>query len=220
MPVIPIRPTPSVSAGKGIALEPREAGEHSYWIFFIVLGSIVGFALLSALGGLISARCCSKRGDQKFIEKLAAEIEDTQRTQVVSASASSRSSLTLVEDPIVERRRANMVTLNAVVGQEERDHADKKRSRRSSGRESSSIALPVTLATLRKWAKRSTLSGDHNQRQSPNHTRVISGPGSADPIPTPPVPLHCKSRCEISTSTNYDEPSQLIDDIRSNATRV
>ncbi|OQV08457.1 hypothetical protein CLAIMM_12730 [Cladophialophora immunda] len=215
MPVIPFHRTAFISEEKGIALAPREAEENSYWIFFLVFGSIVGFALLSAMAGLISARCCSKRGDRKIIEKLAAEIDDTQQTHVVSASASSRSSLTLVEDPIVERRRANMASLNALVGREERVYADKKRSRRSRGRKSSSVALPVTLATLRKWAKRSTLSGDHNSPQPSNHASPISGPSSADPIPAHPIPLHCKSRCQISTSTNYDEPSRVIEAIRS-----
>ncbi|OAP64719.1 hypothetical protein AYL99_00691 [Fonsecaea erecta] len=212
MPVIPFHQIESVPT---IALVPREAGERNYWVFFVVFGSIVGFALLSALAGLMSARYCSKHGDRKIIKKIAAEIEDTQHAQVASASASSRSSLTLVEDPIVERRRAAMVPLDAPVGLEETVYGDKKRSRRSRGRKSSTATLPITLATLRKWAKRSTLSGDHNPWQQSNLTSPMSGLSSADSIPTPPIPLHCKTRCEIGTSMNYDEPERLIEDIRS-----
>ncbi|KAH0840540.1 hypothetical protein FOPE_05982 [Fonsecaea pedrosoi] len=217
MPVIPLHEAQAFLDETDIVLVSRGAGENNYWPFFIVFGSIVGFALLTGLAGLISARYCSKRGDQKLIEKLAAEIDDTQQTHIVSASASSRSSLTLVEDPIVERRKANMAPANALAGREGKLYTERKRSRRTRARKSSSVALPVTLATLRKWAKRSTLSDDHSQRQPSNHARPISGLRSADPMPALPIPLHCKPRYQQSTSINYDEPSQLIEDMRSNS---
>ncbi|EXJ70017.1 uncharacterized protein A1O5_07090 [Cladophialophora psammophila CBS 110553] len=220
MPVIPLYRGQRVLRGKSIPLAPREDEESDSWIFLIVLIGIVGFAMLSALVGLIWAKCCSKRGDQKLVEKIAAEVAGTQRIQVVSASASARSSRTFIANPVVERRRANMLALNAFVGWEERIYADKKRSRRSRGRKSSSIMLPVTLASLRKWAKRSTLSGDQDElRQPSNHASpTLSSNSELWPIPTSipthPSPLHCKSKCTFNTSTDYDEPSRLLEDIR------
>ncbi|KAJ9617037.1 hypothetical protein H2200_000758 [Cladophialophora chaetospira] len=214
----PMLPAAHDGLQKRIVIIPHDGQKPTIWLFVIVLGGITGFAVLAALVGCLAAKCWRKKRNQKIIEKkVADDIEQAQRRQNLSSSTVADE-----QNDIVERRTANLMAIDAFAGREQKLYANHKKAKLNRSWKTSSVALPVTMAEMKKLPVRtmSSCGGTRPERQ-PDEPPEMTDVGTSRPsqdLTTAvqvPLPLHHIS----DTSIDYQEPAALVEDIRSNDRR-
>jgi hypothetical protein len=196
-----------------VTIIPHDGQEPTIWLFLIVIGGITGLAIISVLIGCLVVKSCKRRRNRKLIQKkAAADIEWIGQAQNASAST-----LADEEDDIIERRTANLMAVAAFAGREQKQYAHHKKMKLSRSRKSSSVMMPVTMAELKRWAVRSVTGCDGNGLEQSPAPKPVSQTvvASASTLPVPPYLTHHRD-----TSTDYQEPAKLIEEMRPNNKRA
>ncbi|EXJ60804.1 hypothetical protein A1O7_04957 [Cladophialophora yegresii CBS 114405] len=196
-----------------LILIPHDGQEPTIWLFLIVMGGITGLAMVSVLIGCLAVKCCKRRRNRKLIQKkAAADIEWIEQVQ-----SGSISTLADEEDDIIEQRTANLMAVAAFAGREQKLYAHQKKMKMSKSRKSSSIMMPITMAELKRWAVRSVTGCDGNhlkQQPAPNPvTPTMVASASFLPVPS-------QSTDHRDTSTDYQDPAKLVEELRSDRKRA
>ena len=196
-----------------LTIIPHNGQKPNWWLFIIIVSSITGFALLAtAVGCLVATGCCRRNNrNRKEIEKrAAANIEDAQRIQYAQSRSSSRSSTTLAneEDDLIGRRTANLLAAWTFEGHEKKSSANHKKAILNKSWRRSAVAMPVTLASLRKLPMHNlTAPSEHLESQeTPNPAPTIPAPRGAWPTLAIPSFLGCTGE----TNTAFEEPARLV----------
>ncbi|KIW68311.1 hypothetical protein, variant [Phialophora macrospora] len=196
-----------------VTIIPHNGQEPTIWLFLIVICGITGLAIISVLIGCLVVNCCKPRRNRKLIEsKEAADIE-----WIGQAQNGSIPTLVDEEDEIIEQRTANLMTVAAFAGREQKQYLHHKKMKLSKNRKSSSIMMPVTMAELKRWAVRSVTGCDGNHLEQQPAPKPVSQTVvvSASSLQPPPHLDHNRD-----TSTDYQEPAKLIEEIQSNDKRA
>ncbi|OCT45825.1 hypothetical protein CLCR_01721 [Cladophialophora carrionii] len=177
------------------------------------MGGITGLAVVSVLIGCLAVKCCKQRRNRKLIQKkAAAEIEWIEQAQNESIST-----LADEEDDIIERRTANLMAVAAFAGREQKLYAHHKKMKMSKSRKSSSIMMPVSMAELKRWAVRSVTGCDGNHLEQQPAPKPVSPMAVASASFLPVLPQSNDNR---DTSTDYQDPARLVEELRSDQKRA
>lgn len=115
---------------------------------------------------------------------------------------------------MIEQRTAEMMAVNVFAGREQKVYADDKKAKLNQGWTSSSIAMPVSLAELKGcWQARQ--ESRSRSRPDPAFHATAATP---EPQQNPPAILQDASavRNRPITSTDYDDPAELVESLRDN----
>jgi hypothetical protein len=112
-----------------------------------------------------------------------------------------------------------LLAIDTFVGREQKLYANHKKAKLNRSWKTSSIMMPVTMAETKRWALRSVTScdGDPSKaRKEPHPAPEMAAASASEPSRESGATLQVPppSRLNPDTSTDYQEPATLVEDIR------